>query len=435
MKRKWTLFTYPVSDIKAAEAMLNRRAEQGWRLEKIWLGLLASFVPEEESVCYCLDWYDPNREDGMDYRTLLADAGWRRVGQFNYWNIYEAPAGTPPIQTDGELEYRRFRKKALRRMAIGWAIPLICLAVLVLLCVLVSMKPGVLGWSVFATIFSDTSTGAVIVTALPLLLAGVVLWSGRLLLRLGQWKQAIARDESLPVPGQGSALAAKIFSLAGYLFLIPLILAFLLDAMAKELNLGWIIGMAVGCLIVLGKDPLPESERNRRYAKGTLACVAVLLVLRVLPLSGVAGLLCVKPPLTDGRLLPERTDVEAVETHATLLSARTEWYEGGPLMEGGFAYGQVESEAWALPWDWLADWVTEQYRKELGTANQEELPGYENVWLSRYGISGGNYPEGATGDAWLIRRGNVVVWVETNMGPLDENWLDGILARLEEYGA
>lgn len=435
MKRKWTLFTYPVSDIKAAEAMLNRRAEQGWRLEKIWLGLLASFVPEEESVCYCLDWYDPNREDGMDYRTLLADAGWRRVGQFNYWNIYEAPAGTPPIQTDGELEYRRFRKKALRRMAIGWAIPLICLAVLVLAAALVSMKPGVLGWSVFATIFSDTSTGAVIVTALPLLLAGVVLWSGRLLLRLGQWKQAIARDESLPVPGQGSALAAKIFSLAGYLFLIPLILAFLLDAMAKELNLGWIIGMAVGCLIVLGKDPLPESERNRRYAKGTLACVAVLLVLRVLPLSGVAGLLCVKPPLADGRLLPERTDVEAVETHATLLSARTEWYEGGPLMEGGFAYGQVESEAWALPWDWLADWVTEQYRKELGTANQEELPGYENVWLSRYGISGGNYPEGATGDAWLIRRGNVVVWVETNMGPLDENWLDGILARLEEYGA
>ena len=79
-----------------------------------------------------------------------------------------------------------------------------------------------------------------------------------------------------------------------------------------------------------------------------------------------------------------------------------------------------------------AGWVTEQYRKELGTANQEEVPGYEDVWLARYGISGGNYPDGAAGDMWLIRRGNTVLRVETDMGPLDENWLDGILARLEE---
>ena len=52
MKRKWMLFTYPVMDIKAAEAALNRQAEQGWRLEKLWLGLLASFVPAEEPVTY-----------------------------------------------------------------------------------------------------------------------------------------------------------------------------------------------------------------------------------------------------------------------------------------------------------------------------------------------------------------------------------------------
>lgn len=435
MKRRFSLFTYPVMDMKAAQAALNRRAAAGWRLERLWLGILASFVPAEEPVCYCLDWYDPNKEDGLDYRTLLADAGWHPVGQLSYWNLYEAPAGTAPIQTDGELEYRRFRKKALRRMAIGWAVPLICLALLLLLGILAAMKPGVLGWRFFVTFFSDTNTGAAVISLLPLLLAGGLLWSGRLLLRLGQWKRAIARNEPFPVPGPRSALAARICSLVGYLLLIPLVLAFLLDAMAKELNLGWIIGMAVGCLIVLGRDPLPEHERKRRYAKGTLVCVAVLLALRLLPLSGVAGLVCVRPPLADGRLLPERTDVERLETHATLLSARTEWYEGGPLVEGGFAYGQVESEAWALPWPWLADWVTEQYRKELGTGNQEELPGYEDVWLERYGISVGKYPEGATGDVWLIRRGNTVLWVETNMGPLDEQWLDGILARLEEGGA
>lgn len=193
--------------------------------------------------------------------------------------------------------------------------------------------------------------------------------------------------------------------------------------------------MAIGCLIILGRDPRLEYQRKRRYAKNMLAFVAVLLLLRLLPLSGVAGLVCVKPPLADEGVLPERTELEVVETHATLLSARTERREFGQLKEGDSLNGVADSEAWRLPWDWLASWVTEQYRKELGTANQEEVPGYENVWLERYGISGGNYPDGAAGDVWLIRRGNIVLWVRTDMGPLDEDWLDGILARLEEDGA
>ena len=75
MKTRWKLFTYPLMDIKAAEAMLNAQAAQGWRLEKVHLGALASFVPAESPVCYCIDWYDPNREDGLDYRRLLTDAG------------------------------------------------------------------------------------------------------------------------------------------------------------------------------------------------------------------------------------------------------------------------------------------------------------------------------------------------------------------------
>ena len=38
-------------------------------------------------------------------------------------------------------------------------------------------------------------------------------------------------------------------------------------------------------------------------------------------------------------------------------------------------------------------------------------------------------------DIWLIHRGSTVLWLQTDMGPLDEQWLDGILARLEEGGA
>ena len=45
MKRRFSLFTYPMMDMKAAEAELNRRAAAGWQLEKVWMGVLAVFVP------------------------------------------------------------------------------------------------------------------------------------------------------------------------------------------------------------------------------------------------------------------------------------------------------------------------------------------------------------------------------------------------------
>ena len=116
MKRRFSLFTYPMMDMKAAEAELNRRAAAGWQLEKVWMGVLAVFVPAHVPVCYCIDWSDPGRDDGPGYRALLADAGWRLRQRVTCQNIYEAPAGTTPIQTDSVLEYRRFQDRALRRM-------------------------------------------------------------------------------------------------------------------------------------------------------------------------------------------------------------------------------------------------------------------------------------------------------------------------------
>lgn len=429
MRRRWTLFAYPVMDIKAAEAMLNRRAAEGWRLEKVWLGLLASFVPAEEPVCYCLDWYDPNHEDGLDYRTLLADAGWRPVGQFSFWNLYEAPAGTAPIQTDGELEYRRFRKKALRRMAIGWGTTGGILAVLALLLgAAAAWRPGALDWRFLATLFTDTNTGAMLLLLLPLLLAGGVLWSGRLLLRLGQWKRAIAREEPFPVPGPGSALAARLCTLAGYVLLIPLVLAFLLDAMAKELNLGWVIGTAIGCLIVLGRDPmLMEYQRKRRYAKGTLVCVAVLLALRLLPLSGLTDSFLATPPLAGEGPFPP-AELEKREDGRTFLAAHTEWTQWMDLSSvvSGVRLVSNQGEGWVLPWGWLADYVEGQYRRELGPDSCAPLEGYEAVWVAS---------AERDGDCCLIRRENTVLWLEPGPGTIGTQWLDDLLARLEEDGA
>lgn len=84
MKRRFSLFTYPMMDMKAAEAELNRRAAAGWQLEKVWMGVLAVFVPAHVPVCYCIDWSDPGRDDGPGYRALLADAGrlLLRLGQW-----------------------------------------------------------------------------------------------------------------------------------------------------------------------------------------------------------------------------------------------------------------------------------------------------------------------------------------------------------------
>lgn len=122
MKRRFSLFTDPMMDMKAAEAELNRRAAAGWQLEKVWMGVLAAFVPAHVPVCYCIDWSDPGRDDGPGYRALLADAGWRLRQRVTCQNIYEAPAGTTPIQTDSVLEYRRFQDRALRRMGGGAAL-------------------------------------------------------------------------------------------------------------------------------------------------------------------------------------------------------------------------------------------------------------------------------------------------------------------------
>ena len=207
MKRRFSLFTYPVMDMKAAEAELNRRAAAGWRLERIWLDGLACFVPAEEPVCYCLDWCDPVlAADAPDYRALLEEAGWTRRALVGSWAVYEAPAGATPIQTDSALEYQRFRRKVLRRMLIGGG-GLAALALLLAALVL-WVYGGRLSWEDMAGAMAFSSLGAPLLLPLPLLLAAGVLWLGRMVLRLCQWKRAVREGErgrrssrsSAPVP-------------------------------------------------------------------------------------------------------------------------------------------------------------------------------------------------------------------------------------------
>ena len=110
-KASWSLFTYPVMDIKAAEALLNRRALEGWTLDRVWLGTFARFVPAGVPEVWCVDWSRRGYSEQPDYLALCADAGWTLVQKVGAFNLYKAPPGTPPIQTDGEEETRRFRRE------------------------------------------------------------------------------------------------------------------------------------------------------------------------------------------------------------------------------------------------------------------------------------------------------------------------------------
>ena len=267
MKRRFVLFTYPVMDMKAAEAALNRRAASGWRLERVWLGTLASFVPAESPVTYCLDWYDPNREDGPDYSGLLARAGWQFRSQAKYWNVYEAPAGTTPIQTDGELEYQRFRKKALRSMKRGGGTLLALAAVLAALLMIEQQMDLGAGVLEGLDLITRYQTGAMFALFAPLLLAGGLLWGGRLLLRLGQWRRAAEAGVELPVPGRRSALAAAVCCLAVQVLTVAMIPAFLLDGVSGAFRRRYLWLAILAALSAAAWKEGPEYRRVRRGKK------------------------------------------------------------------------------------------------------------------------------------------------------------------------
>lgn len=424
MKRKWTLFTYPVMDIKAAEAMLNRRAAEGWRLERIWPGLLASFVPAEEPVSYCLDWYDPNREDGLDYRTLLADAGWRPVGRTQYWNFYEAPTGTAPIQTDEELEYRRFRKKALRSMTFSALVLLISGVLQALLLTAFGRQVGN-GFipRFLVTALSEYQFCALLVVLLPVLLAGGLLWLGRMGLRLAQWRAAVQQGEPFPVPGRRSTLAARLLMLVGAVLWLLIALTYVLDLLTGGLTRLWMIFPVV--VLLNGWRKNEKHQPVCPLSKGVLLGAAALLVLSLLPLSRLNVRLLLTTPLADGNLIPERTETVSREDCATALAVHSRWREY-EIVPDGMDCGEINGETWAMRWPWLGDLAEGQYWTELEEAGGEKLPGYEKVWMAQTGSGS----ECAMKELWLIRRGNTVVWAKTDM-ELGTQWLDDLLERLE----
>ena len=422
MKRRFSLFTYPVMDIKAAEGALNRRAAAGWRLERLRLGLLASFVPAEGPVHYCIDWIDPVlRPDRPSYAALLAEVGWRRRALAGNWAVYEGPADTLPIQTDSALEYQRFRQKVLRRMAIGGAVAAVLL--LLLLGLVLAVSGGGFAWRDWAGVLSLSSVSGGLLLSLPLLLAGGVLWLGRMALRLWQWKRAARAGEPFPVPGRVSAGAARLCVLLGWAWALLMLAALALDILDDKVNTGWAIGLAVGGFLAGKLYPNMDEElrkRQRRLAWGAVALAAAVLLVPLLTPDRLTDPLYPRRPLEDVRLLPqEGTYFVPLSGQASLLASCDRWEEG---TEDRSAW--LQGECWYIRSDFLAGRVAEEYLEELGP-EAAELPGFEDVWTGPV-----TWPSGRTGEGWLLRRGNALLWLEADGVDLDGAALEGLLERL-----
>ena len=427
MKRRFSLFTYPVMDRRAAEAELNRRAAAGWKLEKFWLGTVASFVPAESPVCYCLDWLDPLKTDQPGYASLLAEAGWTRRALTTYQVIYEAPAGTTPIQTDSELEYQRFRKKVLRRMLLGGGA--LTALLLLLFALVLAVYGGRISWEDVVGSMAASSLSAVLQLTLPPLLVIGVLWLGRMALRLHQWKRCAREGEPFPVPGRVSGAVAAWCGLAVWLWVALLLAVLCLDILDGKVNLGWAVGLAIGGFLSLRIYPGMDVElrrRQRRTAWGALVLAAMVLVAPWLTPDGLTASLYPDRPLAEARLLAGE-DAWCVHfpDEASLLVSCSRWEEGA---EDGSAW--LEGRCWHIRSDFLADRVAAEYLEELGPENQAPLPGYDQVWTAPEAL---RYANGNTADLWLLRQGNVIVRLETTPELLEEQDLDNILTRMEGF--
>lgn len=431
MKTRWSLFTYPVMDIKAAQEELCRRGEEGWRLKKVWFRLLACYEPAQTPVTYFVDWTDPLGDEAEDYVDLCAQAGWTLCQRCDHWNIYEAPAGTPPIQTDTQLEYQRFRDKVVRWWKLSAGMELIMLVLLGIICL---GQPTGLAFPL-TLISSSTALGLALFFS-PLILLGCLLWTGRLGLRLIQWWSAARSDQPMPVPGRLSTGAAKLLCLLPPVWCIIMVLALAMDSLDGRENSLRLAYTCISAALVLlfYRRALRQRQRVRLASFLTLAVMVPVLAIHTLA-GPVTASLMVKPPLEQIQVLPlsqaggvdesahaaeilVADSVGSRSSHSSFFLGHSGWKEeefNTITLIPNAAPVDLEVyqrwDAWTARWNWLADGM----QSALADGNLSPLPGYDGVWNA--------------GTLWLIRRDNTVLRVETSL-PADQ-WLDQVLSALE----
>ena len=425
----WSLFTYPVMDIKAAEALLNRRAAEGWALDRVYLGTFARFVPADTRWAWCVDWSRPGYSERPDYLALCADAGWVLVQKVGAFNLYKAPVGTPPIQTDGGEEAHRFRREVLRANFKGWIFLLAMILLLAALVLLVSDG----SWRQVLLSLLLTQTGFFLLLSLPAILGAWLLWTGRLLLRLRQWDRAAGG--ALPVPGRRSAGAAAWLCLFCRFWGVTVIACFFLDAV-QTMSLSTALGLLIGSVLAL------FFYKNRRTKEGrqslnrhiTVIFYAVLFsaVIFASFLTPVTSQMMPTSMLMDETFVPGAVRVDRNFRRYSGIRFTVQSLQPTPSDEGSFALRhqswwenpsseQHDVDCYTARWEWLAHLVQELLREPW----YPPLKGYENVWLQEADLG-----DGKTESLLLLRSGNTVVTVETRSGPIPTEQIDRLLFLL-----
>lgn len=420
---KWMLFTHPVMDLKAAEAALNRAAAEGWTLDRVVCGCFARLVPAQAPEVWAVDWSDGTHLEREDYLALCADAGWTFVQKVRSFQLYKAPAGTTPIQTDSAVELSRFREEELRRLgkvvrsyAVLWLFLALVVGGFALLFSLRSAPENLL------LSLSTSNTLVYLLLCLPLLLAGLAAWTARLCLRLAQWRRAAEEEAPFPVPGPRSAGAAAWLCLLFRVWVFSLFPLLLLD-FSQLGNIGTPLGVLVGVGIAAALRPYREAKAGRREIpsgpKAVVYAVFLLAVLFFAPvLSPLADAMMPPPPLEGETLAPvaQRNDLDLEGSFAL----RHEWWvEDTPAGE------RYEVHCCTARWPWAADWLLDS---QLTQAPYVSRPGWEGVWQAELPMGDGS------GTFWrlLIHRGRVVLQADGGEAPFPEGDLARLLEALDQ---
>lgn len=332
-QKKQELCAFLMFDYKAIQELLNRRAGEGWAFAGMRLGLLARYARcEPGEYHYFLDWCDPIRGD-EGYLELCADAGWELIWEQGYLRFFRSRPGEDPapIQTDGALEYQRFRKKALRRMALSGVLLLLTALFnfLMYLPLLGEYDVSVTAREVLWGFLEHGNTGAaVVLLALPALV-GLAVYLVLLAHRLLQWQGAARRGEPLPVPSLAGTRARGALQLLCWLCTVVLFFAILTDMAARSpaFTLPVLIGVTIGILLSLAMRAREQSEFAQRYAlrvlAGMWACFALALGCYFLfpGLKGVLLLQAPQPPIFQAQPW-------IIQEQGSFFLSHQQWVEG-----------------------------------------------------------------------------------------------------------
>lgn len=370
----WKPFSYLPIDRSAAQAKLNRWAREGWALERVYGGLFAKLkATDRTDLTYFLDWTDPKFQDGNDYLLLCADGGWELVDTVDYLNIFASRPGTDPvpIQTDPELEYQRFRKKVLRRMALGGltAAFLIALYALVIALSLSSSlrylpaeaRETYLPRTLLQMI-SASPTLFCFAVLLPFYCLGTAAYFLLLLRQLLRWKRALKSGDLFPALSPKTSRIWSALRMAGMLACDPIFPILLWDTLANGfLPLSNAIGVLVGIAIGLAIQGERVRVHIRRRAMAWAACALCILVCCLCHDPFRASFQGRIPPPT-ALTYPGAETPQAIQRKDGFLGSVSRWEWDVSLQPGRYTTLYLTAETYVSP--------------ALAQAAQEHLPVY-----------------------------------------------------------